>query len=131
MMQFRDDIRIRQRRRSSRIHWSRIWFIVIGILILVSCCTLSYFYISLTPMRKDEDRIQKLVQNQTDIKTVEQVNVDYRTSTTYSAVGKTASGIEKVAIIKGKSSKVATYDRSDGLSNEQLRTIVLKKYNVI
>ena len=76
MMQFRDDIRIRQRQRRRHVHWARVWFIIAGIGIVIAALVLGYFYIALSPIRQDEDRLQKLVKAHSDIATVEQVSVD-------------------------------------------------------
>ncbi len=82
MMQFKDDIRIRQRRRQTRIHWARVWFLIIGAAIVLGTLTLGYFYLSLSPMRQAESRIEALVRQKSDIVTVTQVSVDYRGRTT-------------------------------------------------
>ena len=128
MMQFKDDIRIRQRQRRSRVHWARIWFIAAGVGIVVAALTLGYFYISLSPMRHDEDRLQRLVKAKTDIATVQQISVDNRQSTTYAITGTTSSGREKVAIVHGHSNQVKAYSRSDGMTNAQLGKLLLKTY---
>jgi hypothetical protein len=65
MIQFKDDIRIRQRHRQARIHWAHFWFIVIGILIILAAFILGYFYVSLAPMRQAENRVEKLVREKT------------------------------------------------------------------
>ncbi|MCT4404351.1 hypothetical protein EFT43_05490 [Leuconostoc falkenbergense] len=127
MMQFKDDIRIRQRRRQTRIHWARVWFLIIGAAIVLGTLTLGYFYLSLSPMRQAESRIEALVRQKSDIVTVTQVSVDYRARTTYAASGETASGAKKVAIVQDN--KVKTYSRSDGMSNAQLRSLLLKTYH--
>lgn len=128
MMQFRDDIRIRQRQRRRHVHWARVWFIIAGIGIVIAALVLGYFYIALSPIRQDEDRLQKLVKAHSDIATVQQFSVDYRKGTTYAVIGTTTSGHEKVAIVHGQSSQVKTYDRAAGLSNDQLRRLILKTY---
>lgn len=128
MMQFKDDIRIRQRQRRSRVHWARIWFIVAGVAILLAALTLSYFYISLSPMRQDEDRLQRLVKSKTDIATVKQISVDNRQKTTYAVTGTTTGGQEKVAIVHGNSQQVTAYNRHDGMTNDQLGKLLLKTY---
>ncbi|HCH59975.1 hypothetical protein ACQ7EN_02120 [Leuconostoc lactis] len=128
MMQFKDDIRIRQRQRRSRVHWARIWFVGAGIGIVVAAITLGYFYVSLSPMRQDEARLQKLLKAKTDIATVKQISADYRKGTTYAVVGTTARGQEKVAIVHGNSSRVTVYDRRDGMTNQQLGQLLLKTY---
>ncbi|GMA70580.1 hypothetical protein GCM10025879_18260 [Leuconostoc litchii] len=126
MIQFKDDIRIRQRHRQTRVHWAHVWFVVIGILIVLAAFILGYFYISLAPMRQAENRVQKLVRDKTSIATVTQVSVDYRKTTTYAVLGQTASGTEKVAIVRHN--KVKTYNRSEGMSDSQLKKIITKKY---
>lgn len=128
MMQFKDDIRIRQRRKQKRVHWSRFWFIAAGIAIIVSALTICYFYISLTPMRHDESRLQRFVKAKTDIATVQQISVDNRQKETYAIVGTTASGHQKVAIVRDKSDHVKTYDRRTGMSDKQLRQLILTTY---
>ncbi|CAM3126705.1 DUF5590 domain-containing protein [Leuconostoc rapi] len=128
MMQFKDDIRIRQRRKQNRVHWSRVWFIAAGIGIVLAALTICYFYVSLTPMRRDESRLQRFVKTKTDIATVQQISVDHRQKTTYAITGTTASGQQKVAIVRGKSDQVKTYDRRKGLSDKKLRQLILTTY---
>lgn len=128
MMQFKDDIRIRQRHKQKSVHWSRFWFIAAGIGIILSALTICYFYVSLTPMRRDESRLQRFVKVKTDIATVQQISVDHRQKTTYAITGTTASGKQKVAIVHGTSNQVKTYDRHNGLSDKQLRQLILTTY---
>ncbi len=128
MMQFKNDIRIRHRQKQRRVHWARIWFISAGIVILISALVLGYFYISLSPMRHDEARLQRFVKAKTDIATVQQINVDYRQKTTYAVTGTTATGKQKVAIVQDDMKQVKTYDRRDGLSNQKVRQLILTKY---
>jgi len=129
MMQFKDDIRIRHRQKQRHVHWARVWFIIAGVGILLSALVLGYFYVSLSPMRDDEVRLQRFVKKETDIATVQQINVDHRQKTTYAITGTTASGQEKIAIVNSKMSQAKTYNRSGGLTNKQLRQLILTNYN--
>lgn len=126
MIQFKDDIRIRQRHRQARIHWAHFWFIVIGILIILAAFILGYFYVSLAPMRQAENRVEKLVREKTSIATVTQVSVNYRKTTTYAVRGQTTTGTQKVAIVRNN--KIKTYNRSSGMTDSQLKKLITNKY---
>ncbi|MEX0380564.1 DUF5590 domain-containing protein [Leuconostoc sp. MS02] len=128
MMQFKDDVRIRHRQKQRYVHWARVWFIIAGVGILFFVLVLGYFYVSLTPMRHDEARLQRFVKEKTDIATVEQIDVDHRQHTIYAITGTTASGKEKVAIVDSKMSRAKTYSRTDGLTDKQLRQLILTNY---
>ena len=126
MMQFKDDIRIRHRQK--HVHWAHFWFIIVGVGILLCALGLGYFYVSLSPMRNDEVRLQRFVKKETNIATVQQISVDHRQKTTYATIGTTVSGQEKVAIVNSKMSQVKTYNRSGGLTDKQLRQLILTNY---
>jgi len=128
MMQFKDDIRIRQPKKHDHLHWARIWFILVGIGIILAALSLGYSYLSLSPMRHEENRLQRLVKEKTDIATVQKVNVNYRQQTTYAVIGTTSSGKEKVAIVHAKNNSITMHNRSNGMSNDQIRRLIVKNY---
>ena len=128
MMQFKDDIRIRHRPKQTHVHWARFWFIIAGVGILLGALVLGYFYVSLSPMRNDEVSLQRFVKKETTIATVQQISVDHRQKTTYAITGTTVSGQQKVAIVNSKMNQVKTYNRDNGLTDKQLRQLILTNY---
>lgn len=128
MMQFREDIRIRQNQRKPKIHWARVWFWLIGVMIILLAVVLTVFYISLSPVRQAEQKVNAFVLHKTKITKISSTSIDNRKHITYAVIGEDASKQKQVAIVNGSINHVRVYRRDSGLSDDALRQLIIKKY---